>query len=357
MNKTPLAAILLSACVLLAGCTCKSITVKVSNPCGPDRVQETVSVQLHESMNADALIVKTSCGRQVPVQVVDGHLLWQASVKTGKTVKFFISEGNRKAFETRAYSRYVPERFDDYAWENDFVAGRIYGPALSTPRTLGQDIWVKCTPRLVIDEWFAKDDYHKNHGEGMDCYKVAKTLGGGALAPVVDGHILIGDNYEAWKHICDGPIRTQAEFEYSFGDFKAHRVFSLDAGTRYVKTVMTYDAPTDSIDVFLGAIKHKVYGIDKGDNYIAFTEPASDYADPDRDGDISVALVFPSGIPCKYAEIDHHAGFLARIPVGQPITVWTASGWSQGGIENPEAWAEYVRVSSGAILNPLQVEF
>lgn len=357
MNKYPLAAVLLSVGLVFAACTSGAIKVNISNPAGPDRVQETVSVPLPQGMAPERVIVKTCCGRQVPVQVVDGEVLWQADVKAGRSVKYYICEGEPKDFPTKAYSRYVPERLDDYAWENDLVAGRIYGPALSTPRTLGQDIWVKCTDRLIIDEWFAKNDYHKNHGEGMDCYKVANTLGGGALAPVVDGKLLIGDNYQTWKHICDGPIRTQAEFDYSFDGISAHRVLSLDAGTRFVRTVMTYCAETDSLDVFFGAINHSAYGVVDGEGFLAFTEEASDYTVPGRDGDISIGLVFPEGIPFKYTRMDGHEGFIARIPCGVPVTVWTASGWSQGGIESPEAWTEYVRTGAGVLRNPLQLKY
>ena len=69
-----------------------------------------------------------------------------------------------------------------YAWENNLCAYRLYGPALETSKekliTPGIDVWVKCTEKLVIDEWYAKGDYHHNYGEGMDCYKVGNTLGG-----------------------------------------------------------------------------------------------------------------------------------------------------------------------------------
>lgn len=58
-----------------------------------------------------------------------------------------------------AFGRAVPERYDDYAWENNKVAYRLYGPALETsPEKLitpGIDVWVKCTEKLVIDEWYA----------------------------------------------------------------------------------------------------------------------------------------------------------------------------------------------------------
>ena len=62
----------------------------------------------------------------------------------------------------------------------------------------------------MIDDWFKKMDYHHNYGEGMDCYKVGGTLGGGALVPYSAGEtFVIGDNWASFQHICDGPIRTR----------------------------------------------------------------------------------------------------------------------------------------------------
>jgi hypothetical protein len=44
------------------------------------------------------------------------------------------------------------------------------------------DFWAKKTESLIIDKWY-KDDlagvasYHEDHGEGLDFYKVGRTLG------------------------------------------------------------------------------------------------------------------------------------------------------------------------------------
>ena len=82
-------------------------------------------------------------------------------------------------------ARAVPERADDFVFENNLVAGRFYGKELEGIATsTGLDIWVKQPGALVADTWYAeaqKDPgyYHHDHG-GKDCYKVAVSLGGGA---------------------------------------------------------------------------------------------------------------------------------------------------------------------------------
>ena len=87
----------------------------------------------------------------------------------------------------RAYGRFVRERRDDFAWENDLVAHRMYGAALETwaqePLTSSAvDVWVKKTNRLVINDWYMTDDYHRDTGEGADLYSAGRTRGCGGNA-------------------------------------------------------------------------------------------------------------------------------------------------------------------------------
>ena len=82
--------------------------------------------------------------------------------------------------EFKAYGRFVRERRDDYAWENDLVAHRMYGAALETwaqePLTSSAvDVWVKRTHRLIINDWYMIDDYHRDGGEGADLYSSGRT--------------------------------------------------------------------------------------------------------------------------------------------------------------------------------------
>ena len=70
------------------------------------------------------------------------------------------------------------------------MAFRIYGQALvpiDGPSN-GIDLWYKRTSDLIIDKWYANDlagiaSYHNDNGEGLDDYKVGRTLGAGAMAP------------------------------------------------------------------------------------------------------------------------------------------------------------------------------
>jgi len=355
MKRLSLLAVL---ALMAAACTPSNVklAVKVTNTSELNRCNETVELNLNslsmadESLTRDKILVLDSKYKEVPSQVYtdrygNSSLIFKTDVKAGETVKYYLAEGERAAYETKCHSRYVPERLDDYAFENDLIAGRIYGPALEDPKTVGQDIWVKNTSRLVIDDWFALNDYHTNHGEGMDCYKVGNTLGGGALAPILIGqdgqHIITVGNYSTWEHLTDGPVRTAAMFKYGpfeidGTDFILERELILDASSHFVKNRCRFvqqdgELKITELPVVLGAIRHEVLSTSSGDNFIAFTEKTSDTKTPEKDGDINIGLVLNPAIKgAVVAELEGHSVLKCFVPVGKSIEFWTGNAWSQG---------------------------
>jgi len=106
------------------------------------------------------------------------EVIFQADIAPRATRTFTLSAGPRQIHtkdQFKAYGRFVRERRDDFAWENDRVAHRMYGKALETwaqePLTSSAvDVWFKRTRRLLINEWYMVDDYHRDLGEGADLY-------------------------------------------------------------------------------------------------------------------------------------------------------------------------------------------
>ena len=66
-----------------------------------------------------------------------------------------ISFGTRTITPHGLWPR-VPERKDDFVWENDKVAYRVYGPALQAMGeiTSGIDVWSKRVPDLIVNAWY-----------------------------------------------------------------------------------------------------------------------------------------------------------------------------------------------------------
>ena len=61
----------------------------------------------------------------------------------------------KPAPEQKVMARFVPERSDDFVFENNLIAGRFYGEALEgNPTSPGLDIWVKLPGKLVADQWY-----------------------------------------------------------------------------------------------------------------------------------------------------------------------------------------------------------
>jgi hypothetical protein len=63
------------------------------------------------------------------------NLLVVLSISDNSSIQIQLSKGRHPAFETKTYCRFIPERKDDFAWEKDKIAHRMYGKALeATPK-------------------------------------------------------------------------------------------------------------------------------------------------------------------------------------------------------------------------------
>ena len=91
----------------------------------------------------------------------------------------------------RTFARYVPERIDDFAWENDKIAFRAYGPkARKGAENSGIDCWLKRVEYPIIDKWYGQMNtktYHKDWGEGHDPYHVGSSAGCGGTCIWLNG--------------------------------------------------------------------------------------------------------------------------------------------------------------------------
>lgn len=342
--------------------------VEVSNPTAFDRQSEVVEVQWRDVQRCVALpdnvVVYDMKGEPVASQLVfdeQGSLnsiLFQADVEAGSSAYYKVARGEREEYEPKVYGRYVPERMDDYAWENNLTAYRIYGPSLKDPCTQGVDVWVKNTSKLIINEWFARNDYHHNYGEGMDCYKVGNTLGAGALAVVNGRELVLSGNYLKQQCKLNGPLRTSAEFTYDaveVGDQRIvmHRIITLDADSRFTRQEYIFKGFKGEIEVAAGMIQHDVKQRNDGSNFVALTEATSDTQNPERDGNISLAVVLDGGTASE--DIGSHAVVVRKVKAGERVVMLNGSGWSLGGVEEHSQWLQQVEQAAERMAKPLNV--
>ena len=360
----------------LAACTSETaMQVSITNPTPSERDDEMVELawasileKLPEA-TAENIVVYDDEGKEVASQVIyrgeeaPQALIFLVDVDGGQSELFTLKTGVSGVYEPKAFGRQVPERYDDYAWENNLCAYRLYGPALETsPEKLitpGIDVWVKCTEKLVIDEWYAKGDYHHNYGDGMDCYKVGRTLGGGASVPMVDGKFWpMEHNYATARTLDNGPLRTSVELTYVGWDVNGVEVslvktITLDADDRFNKMENVYTGDFESLPIAAGFVRHDVKNTLTGAGWAAMVEAVSDSKQPEVDGDIYQAIVLPGA----QTEADLLGHTLAVIPVksGEKMTYYSASGWSQGGVEDMEDWLEEIEDLQAKLAQPLTI--
>ncbi len=178
------------------------IKVKATNPFDEGRDSETVSVDLKASPG----LLRFSTGTKTAVysedlkkfilcQNIDNNgdgeydeLIFQTDFGPGQTQVFYVTDGNNTedVNETiRTNAMFVPQRKDDFAWENDRIAFRMYGPELQRTEltSSGIDVWVKSVKYPVMSKLYSKGDdyYHHDNGEGFDFYSVGESLGCGGL--------------------------------------------------------------------------------------------------------------------------------------------------------------------------------
>ena len=135
----------------------------------------------------------------------------------------------QRELQPRVYGRYVPERKDDFAWENEYAAFRMYGPALRPENpSNGVDLWLKNSPALAIDTMYGRElkdgrSYHVNYDGNLDCYKVAHTAGCGGVVILAEAisnqqsaisNLSIGGPYDRWEILVQTPERFVFRLEY-----------------------------------------------------------------------------------------------------------------------------------------------
>lgn len=371
----------------LISCTeeAKKIDVTVQNPSDFDRLTDIVELSVSDvksklaASDTSSYIVKNAAGEVIASQVTsDGKLIFQAGVKAGETATYSVGTGAKQDYKAQTYGRFITERKDDFAWENDRVAFRAYGPALieiDGPSN-GFDLWFKRTPEMVIDKWYKNDiagvaSYHADHGEGLDDYKVGRSLGGGAMAPYVGNKLWLNQNFASQEVLDNGPLRTTFKLTYDNIDvdgksFGESRTISIDAGSQLSKVTQQYGT-TETIPVAAGIAKRE-----KGDSiivapdktYIVYMEPKTSNVEG-----IYIGLVFPDGM--KDSTVDtykvrndkskkedsysHVLGIVDYQP-NTPVTYYTGYGWNKYGFANEGEFVTYLENFVKSLKQPLVVE-
>ena len=333
-----------------------------------------------------AALVKDATGKLLVTQLIDTNLdgtpdelLFQASVPAMSKVAYTLfmdKESNLKSpvSATTTYARFVPERIDDFAWENDRVAFRTYGPeaqrlteAGRTDGTLssGIDLWLKKVNYSIIDSWYAKNVkapgyYHIEHGEGYDPYHVGGSRGTGGTGIWEKDSLYISKNYTKYRVIATGPLRTIFELDYApwskYGVKETKRI-SLDLGSNFSKFENKISATNKIPNYTLGITLHK----EKGVVAINAKKGIFRHWEPIDDSFVGEGIVVNPGVVKTAMDHRSKAADQSQIlvvtePKKDTLTYYVGFAWTGSGqVQSVQDWDAMLEKQAQVIKNPLAV--
>ncbi len=360
--------------------------LSVTNPLDVQRLEEVLDLPLSDVLHhvsvksADQIIVVENATKQrLPSQVYSttgttpDRFLILIKVPAHATLHLaFQHDANPAPVEPLVFGREAQERKDDYAWENELVAYRVYGPALQATGeiTSGIDVWSKRVPNFVINTFYKRDaegqrtknpalSYHKDNGQGLDSYEVGPSRGCGGTAVFVDGKLITSKNYTSLKQLSSGPIRFA--FELSYAPWEANGIevtetkrITLDAGSRLNRIDSTFTlAGGKTIDVAAGLAVHQGADpeqLDDGRVLSVWDTPQDPTA-----GRIATGIV---SLDEHRSTVEAgHALMIYAVKSGQTLHYSAGSGWSKADMPTQQAWDDYLKLYLLQQQNPLQVHW
>lgn len=305
------------------------------------------------------------------------ELLFQAEVAAKAKVNYqVVFDGTIPLTESpiTTYSRFVPERTDDYAWENDKVAFRTYGPDAqkrveeNRPEgtlTSGIDLWLKRTNKPIINKWYAENAkkpgyYHIDHGEGYDPYQVGPSRGTGGSGIWEDNKLAVSKNFVSYKTIAVGPLRTVFELTYapwSSYQLKDTKRISLDLGSNFSKFEISIEANKPIPNYATGISLHE----NKGEVKINKKEGWFRHAEKIDGIFLGEGIVLnPKLVNDAFSNVsklkDQSDLLVITHPKENKLVYYAGFAWQKSGQVNNEAdWDTLLQKQARIIANPLKV--
>jgi pectinesterase len=325
-------------------------------------------------------VLEDPAGTPVTAQPVDADgdgaadlLVFQADFGPRAERRFSLRLGERRLprkEDFRVYGRFVRERFDDFAWENDRIAHRMYGPALETWEkeplsSSGVDVWCKRTRRLVVDDWYMTDDYHRDAGEGGDFYSVGRTRGCGGSGIWHEGRLHVSRNFRRSRVLANGPIRLVFELEYEpweAGPVSVSEVkrITVDAGRNLHRFESSYrfyrreGQPHGEIVWAAGIAKHASSASreDRPGGWLRAWEPL-----PGDNGSLGCGIVVDPAQVVEATEADGNHLLVSRSPAGAKAVYHAGAGWDRSGdFAGVADWDRHLDEWSRRLRSPLRVD-
>lgn len=372
MRKLGITAVTLAVAMSLHAQQKKTITI--SNPSAADR-QELVTIPFQTlkqqfGLKDTVFVIKNKkSGEVLPIQFerlgkqhVQNVLIEASIAGKGKLELVVVQEKAPVAIQ-KTYARYVPERKDDFAWENNVVAFRAYGKALegTSEDAQGFDFWAKRTSDLIINEWYATGDYHADHGKGLDYYSVGQTLGVGDVALYFGDKVHYTKHYRHFEILDNGPLRSTFKLIFEpqaiAGEtIVLEKTISLDAGSQLSKVSLSVkNTNAERTPLVVGIAKRKE---ERPDFQWASDDGVFSYWEPAQNGNITgTGLILPDD---RAALIQSPTQFLFKITQqnNQPLEYYMGAAFNKAGaITSDEQWHMYLLTKAEHLHHPLTIKY
>lgn len=369
--------------LFIKACSSPELSVSVKNELGFDR-SEVLSISAEqlkkigiEDLNTAEVV--DSNGKAVITQVTtDSRLLFQANVGGNSEVNYTarVSKGGEKpTSDISTYSRIVPERLDDYAWENDKVAFRTYGPEGQRQATAGvngattssgMDCWLKRVDYPILNKWYKKPEtggsYHKDDGEGLDNYHVGSSRGCGGIGIFANDTLYTSKNFQKWNTIDEGPLQTN--FTLTYDPWEANGLMvseekkvSLDLGSNMMKVEVTLKSSENIMQASAGIGIHDSLAVSSSNRSNGWFNVWS----PHADSELGTALVLNPGDVADFNDFrssiqdQSHLFVHANTKAGK-LTYYAGFTWMKSGqFEGKKEWEDYLDRFSRGLKSPLSV--
>lgn len=387
MNTHNLLLVLLCVSLFFSCKEKKSNTlIVVKNTMNVDRSLETVCVDLTllkiNDLEQGIAILDTDTKEKVISQQVDSDgdgqldaLLFQPKIgaNSKKTYKIIVEKFKERDSVPSCYSRFVPERTDDYAWENNRVAFRTFGPTAQKmiedgikggTLSSGIDAWLKRVDYPIINSWYKKEletngSYHEDTGEGLDNFHVGISRGVGGIAKKIDTLYYTSKNFSSWKTLANGPIRTSFILTYDDWDaagniISEEKKILLDYGSNLSKFEIILKG-TDTISAGLTLHENEgQIGINQDENWLSYWE---NHDDSELGSGIVVPLNTMVGYDIYTTSKKDESNLFAQIKTNNNKVVYYAGfGWKKSNqFNNQNEWENYLSDFSKKLNDPLVV--
>jgi hypothetical protein len=376
--------------VFVTSASAQQLKIRAENNLAISRLSQTIEISAKDlstfsEKDLTKLHLFDATGRELLSQAVDTDydelhkpdiLIFQTDFAPKEVKTFTITAGKKREYKLadfKAYGRFVRERFDDFAWENDRIAHRTYGKALITwkgePLTSSSiDIWSKRTSKMVLNEWYMVDNYHTDAGEGADYYSAGPTRGCGGSGIWTDNQLFVPTNFIESRVLSNGPIRVMFELVYEPFDVKGVKVsqvlrISLDAGSQLDHFETSYRVEGGNplpiangssplqIAIGLKKVKDAQKNFATASGLLTIWEPVEKNAG--RQG--LAVIVNPTDIDKEGEDTRNNLVILKPTSNGR-ASYWAGFAWDKAGlITTSTAWTRYIEEFTQSVASPINV--